>query len=148
MIDLGLVAALVPSLGAVGAVVGNSAGQFASLGSSIWILHRYLGLRVRPAVRALMPFVAIMVAVAAASIGGLLAQHDGVPTPIALGGAIVFAAMAGLSAVRACGGLIIATDLDAVRTGLPRGGKALGSAARLLRLDDGRPRSQRSRRNG
>lgn len=128
-LDLALVAALVPVIGAAGAVVGNSVGQVTSLLASTYIMRKYLGLSLRATLSALLPFIVLIACAAIVSGAGLAAVDHGVNVVIATIAAVSVATIAGFLAVRSAGGAVTADDLRAVESGFPR---AIRPVARVI----------------
>lgn len=129
VVDLALVGALAPALGALAAVIANTAGQVVSLALSIELLRRRLQIPLRQildglrALALVAAVVVVSVVVAKALPVGTLAEAF-----IAEG----FALMGAWLAVRACGGLIQKSDLEALSAALPpRLRIALNFAVRL-----------------
>ncbi len=131
VVDLVLVVALVPALGAVGAVVGNSAGQLVALAAPAFILRRYLQLPVRAAARTLTPFVGVLVWVIVVCVVALLVRHH--VNAVALAAVTAVVSLLGvLGVVRTAGGLLTDDDVAAVVSSFPRAAGPLTRIAGLI----------------
>jgi O-antigen/teichoic acid export membrane protein len=129
-IDLLLVLALVPLLGATAAVIGNSTGQLVSLFASVWVLRRYLHLSARQALVALAPFLGVAGCTLLGSVAGLLLQREGVAIWLCVLTATGVSIVAGGVALRIAGEILPQADLDAIALSFPRGGRLVNAALR------------------
>lgn len=130
-VDLGLVVALVPAIGASAAVVANCVGQLLSLGLSIEIVHRHHGVPRRAVASAAIPLGILM---ASSLIGVGLAYVISVPPIAAAICGTGSAALVGWVGLRLLGGLVSEADLAAVAGSLPRALRALIALLRPIGL--------------
>lgn len=132
--DLLLVVALVPAFGAVGAVVGNSAGQLISLAVSLWVLRANLSLGLREAASALIPFVGVAAASITGAVLGIVLRDHGASAVLAAVAGVAFATVVGAVVARAAGGIVTNTDLAGVQSALPRAAAPVVSTVGALGL--------------
>ena len=118
--DVALTLSLVPSMGAAGAVVGNTAGQLISFVAYAVLLRRFLGLAVRRTAHALIPFAGAAVVSAAACVAGIAGQRHGLDAWLSAALAVIVASGAAVLVVRAVGGAVAPDDLVPVRSAFPR----------------------------
>lgn len=120
IVDLGLVFALAPSLGATGAVIGNVAGQIFSLTAASALLSRHLDVDLSAMTSAVAPFGGAVLIASAAAASGLWAHAHGVDVAIAVLGAVGSGAVIAMLAVRAVRGIVTDADLASVTDAFPR----------------------------
>jgi O-antigen/teichoic acid export membrane protein len=139
LLDLALVLALVRPLGATAAVVGNSAGQLASLAGSVWLLRRHVHLTPRLFLAATAPFAALSASVVVASAAGVVLHNHGT----ALWAATLIALAASIGAgtvILRVGRTVTGADLAAVEGSFPRAARPALDIIRRCGLVDARER--------
>lgn len=119
-VDLALVVALIPSIGAAGAVVANTAGQVISLALSVRLLRNEVGYGVQSSFAALLPFALVATGATLGTVLGLGLVNHGQPVWLGCLSAVVASSILGIGAVRVCGGMITEDDLRTVEQALPR----------------------------
>jgi hypothetical protein len=136
-IDLALVAALIPSIGAAAAVVANCVGQLVSMALSIRLVRADLGFEVPAFFAAVRPFAFVAAASTGATALGLVLISNDYPVWAAILVSLAASCSLSLATARLSGGLVTERDMRAVDTALPRLARAARATLDRLGLFTG-----------